>query len=91
MSHGSVEICVPPFGQGLEEVLLIEWAVKPGQEISRGDAVVEVETAKATQEVIAERAGVIESLLAEPGAMLNVGDPLYRLQVTETINESEKS
>ncbi|GIJ19751.1 biotin/lipoyl-containing protein [Micromonospora lutea] len=90
MSHESIKICVPPFGQGLEEVLLIHWAVEPGQEIRRGDAVVEVETAKATQEVVAERAGVIESLLAEPGAMLNVGDPLYLLQISETIDESEK-
>lgn len=91
MSRGSVEICVPPFGQGLDEILVIEWAVKPGQEVRRGDVVAEVETAKATQEVVAERAGVIESLLAEPGAMLTVGDPFYLLQISETTDESGNS
>jgi len=83
MSHPPVEIRVPPFGQGLEEILLVAWTTEPGQALQRGDPVAEVETAKSSNEIVADREGVVQCLLAEPGAILKVGAPLYLLTVSQ--------
>ncbi|MCL2315759.1 MAG: lipoyl domain-containing protein [Actinomycetia bacterium] len=77
----TIEVRVPPFGQSIDEALIVTWLVAPGQAITRGEPVVEVETAKATYEVPAEHDGVVESLLAAQGQIVDVGAPLYRLTV----------
>ena len=48
---------LPQMGEGLYEVELIEWKVKPGDAVTRGQGLMEVMSDKATMEVPAPFAG----------------------------------
>lgn len=70
---------MPSLGADMEEGKLIEWLVKPGDKVSKGDIVAVVETQKGAIEIEIFEAGEIGALLAEPGQTLPVGAPLARL------------
>src|SRR5580698_27280 len=64
---------LPPVGEGLIEVELVRWLVRPGDAVSRGQGLVEVMSDKASMEVPAPFAGTIASLAATPGTKVKVG------------------
>jgi pyruvate dehydrogenase E2 component (dihydrolipoamide acetyltransferase) len=70
---------MPSLGADMEEGKLVEWLVKPGDHVSRGDVIAVVETQKGAIEIEIFEASVIGALLAEPGQTLPVGAPLARL------------
>lgn len=67
------EFRMPSLGADMEEGTLIEWSVKPGDHVKRGDIVGVVRTEKADIEVEVYRDGVVEQLLAKAGDTLPVG------------------
>jgi pyruvate dehydrogenase E2 component (dihydrolipoamide acetyltransferase) len=67
------EFRMPSLGADMEEGTLIEWSVKPGDRVKRGDIVGVVRTEKADIEVEVYRDGVIGQLIAKPGETLPVG------------------
>ena len=58
----------------MQEGTLVEWLVKPGDRVRRRDAIAVVETDKAAIEIEVYEDGVIETLLAEPGQRVAVGE-----------------
>ena len=70
---------MPSLGADMEKGKLIEWLVKPGDRVAKGDIVAVVETQKGAIEIEIFEAGVIGALLAAPGQTLPVGAPLARL------------
>src|SRR5580698_6556218 len=64
---------LPPVGEGLIEVELVRWLVRPGDAVSRGQGLIEVMSDKASIEVPAPFAGTISSLAATPGTKIKVG------------------
>jgi pyruvate dehydrogenase E2 component (dihydrolipoamide acetyltransferase) len=70
------EFAMPSLGADMDEGTLLEWLVKPGDVVHRGDVVAVVDTAKAAMDVEIFQDGVIEKLIAEPGTTLPVGAPL---------------
>lgn len=64
---------LPPVGEGLLEVELVRWLVRPGDAISRGQAMAEVMSDKASMEVPSPFAGTITALAATPGTKVKVG------------------
>jgi pyruvate dehydrogenase E2 component (dihydrolipoamide acetyltransferase) len=72
---------MPSLGADMEEGKLVEWLVKPGDKVARGDIVAVVETQKGAVEIEIFESGEIAELLAEPGKTLPVGAPLARLGV----------
>src|SRR5436190_19200119 len=64
---------LPPVGEGLYEVELVRWLVRPGDAVSRGQGLAEVMSDKASMEVPAPFAGTIKSLAATPGTKVKVG------------------
>src|SRR4051794_4011341 len=58
------------------EAVIQSWLVAEGQEVEVGDPLAEVETEKAVVELVAEVAGMLARLIAEPGATIAVGDPI---------------
>jgi pyruvate dehydrogenase E2 component (dihydrolipoamide acetyltransferase) len=57
----------------MEEGRLISWLKKEGDEVSEGDVLAEVETDKATMELVARGAGVLRKQLIGEGDTANVG------------------
>jgi len=65
---------LPPVGEGLIEVELVRWLVKPGDRVERGQSLMEVLSDKATMEVPSAFAGRITGTLAEAGSKIKVGN-----------------
>ena len=72
----SVRFRMPSLGADMTEGTVVEWRVKPGDTIKRGDVVALVETAKGIIDVEAFHDGTVEKLLVEPGTEVPVGTPL---------------
>ncbi|KIQ66159.1 dehydrogenase [Kitasatospora griseola] len=70
------EFTMPALGADMTEGTLVEWLVRPGDTVARGDIVAVVDTAKAAIEVECYQDGTVESLLVEPGTTVPVGAPL---------------
>ena len=62
-----ITITMPALSPTMEEGTLASWQVKPGDEVSAGDVLCEIETDKATMEVEAVDEGTIGKLLVEEG------------------------
>jgi hypothetical protein len=67
---------MPSLGADMEAGKLVEWLVKPGDAVHRGDVVAVVETQKGAIEIEIFEDGVVQSLEAELGTTLPVGAPL---------------
>lgn len=67
---------MPSLGADMEAATLIEWRVKPGDSVQRGDIVAEVQTQKGLIEIEVWESGVIDQLLVQPGVKVPVGSVL---------------
>lgn len=74
------EFLMPKLGADMTAGKLVAWRVKPGDVVSRGAIVAEVETDKGVIEVEIFSNGVIDKLLVEPGTVVPVGTPLATLR-----------
>jgi len=72
---------MPSLGADMDAGRLIEWYVKPGDAVHRGDIVALVDTDKAAIEVEIFDEGVVGALLVEPGATVPVGTAMARIEV----------
>lgn len=79
------EFRMPSLGADMEAGMLVEWLVKPGDRVKRGDVVAVVETQKGAIEVEIFEPGEIEKFLVEIGDKVPVGTPLARVRTEEAI------
>ena len=74
-------IKVPDIGEGIAEVELVAWHVKPGDRVAEDQVIAEVMTDKAAVEIPSPMAGEVVALGGAVGQMLAVGGELVRLEV----------
>ncbi len=74
-----IEFKLPSLGADMEEGKLIEWKVKPGDAVKRGDVVAVVDTSKAAVDVEIWQDGVVHELVTQPGETVPVGTVMARL------------
>ena len=72
-------IKMPDLGEGIAEVEVVAWHVKPGDTVKEDQVLADVMTDKATVEIPSPVAGVITSLGGAVGQSLAVGAELIRL------------
>jgi pyruvate dehydrogenase E2 component (dihydrolipoamide acetyltransferase) len=72
----SHEFRMPSLGADMEDGTLIEWRIKAGDAIHRGDIVALVETTKGIIDIESFEDAVVEQLLAPIGRQIPVGVPL---------------
>ena len=63
----AINITMPALSPTMEEGTLSKWLVKPGDTISSGDVIAEIETDKATMEVEAVDEGTLAKILIDAG------------------------
>ncbi|GGV00265.1 dihydrolipoamide acetyltransferase component of pyruvate dehydrogenase complex [Streptomyces filipinensis] len=71
---------MPSLGADMDEGLLQEWLVSPGERVHKGDVMAVVETDKAAIEVECFESGTVGRLLVEPGTRVPVGTPLALIE-----------
>lgn len=84
------EFVMPSLGADMDEGILQEWLVTPGDQVSKGDPVAVVETAKSAIEVECFETGTVERLLVEPGTTVPVGAPLALIEPTTATSRPGK-
>jgi 2-oxoglutarate dehydrogenase E2 component (dihydrolipoamide succinyltransferase) len=75
-----LEIKVPAVGESITEVTVSVWNKKTGDSVSLDEVLCELESDKATFELPAESAGVLE-IVAESGTVVPIGGILARITV----------
>jgi pyruvate dehydrogenase E2 component (dihydrolipoamide acetyltransferase) len=70
------EFRMPSLGADMDAGTIVEWLVKPGDEVHRGDIVAVVDTDKADVDVEIFDDGVIGEILVPSGKKVDVGTPL---------------
>ncbi|MFZ1694174.1 MAG: biotin/lipoyl-containing protein, partial [Flavobacteriales bacterium] len=76
-----VEIIVPSPGESISEVRIARWNVKDGDVVHKDQVLGEIDSDKATLEVIAEEAGKVK-LLAAADAEVKVGDVVVTIDTS---------
>jgi pyruvate dehydrogenase E2 component (dihydrolipoamide acetyltransferase) len=71
---------MPSLGADMEAGTLVEWLVKPGDKVKRGDIVAVVETQKGAIEIEIFETGQIEQVLVGLNSKVPVGTPLARIR-----------
>lgn len=74
-----IEFKLPSLGADMDEGTLLTWAVKPGDNVKRGQVVAVVDTSKAAVDVEIWHDGVVHELLVQPGEKVPVGTVLATL------------
>ena len=64
---------MPSLGADMEEGTVIEWTIKPGDHVHRGDIIGCVRTEKADIDIEAWEDAIVDQILAKPGDTLPVG------------------
>ena len=71
---------LPDVGEGLTEAEIVAWKVKPGDQVSLNQVVVEIETAKSLVELPSPFEGTVEALLVSEGDTVQVGAPIISVK-----------
>ena len=78
---GMYVIRMPDIGEGIAEVELVKWHVKPGDVVAEEQALADVMTDKANVEIPSHVAGKVLSVTGKPGDVIAVGAEFIRLEV----------
>ena len=70
---------MPSLGADMREGTLLQWKMKPGDRVKRGDIIAEVATDKGDIEIEVFEDGVVTEILVEPGRNVPVGEILARI------------
>src|SRR5215213_807470 len=77
----SIEVKIPAVGESISSGIVSVWHKKSGEQVKAGEALFTLETDKVSTEIVAESAGVLETLAAE-GQEVKIGE------VVATIDQS---
>jgi pyruvate dehydrogenase E2 component (dihydrolipoamide acetyltransferase) len=76
---------MPSLGADMESGTLIEWLVKPGDTVHRGDVIAVVETDKGAIEIEVFENACVAELIVMPETLVSVGTVLARLSPVGTV------
>ena len=74
-----IEFKLPSLGADMDKGKLLEWRVKPGDPVKRGDIVAVVDTSKVAVDVEIWNDGTVYQLIAQPGVTIPVGTVIATL------------
>ena len=80
---GLVDIGMPRLSDSMEEATVLQWLKSPGEQVAKGEPLVEVETDKATIVYEAEADGRLEEILVAAGNAAALGEVIARLRVAD--------
>ncbi|MFJ8941420.1 dihydrolipoamide acetyltransferase family protein [Streptomyces sp. NPDC102365] len=80
-ASGLSEFKMPDVGEGLTEAEILKWYVQPGDTVTDGQVVCEVETAKAAVELPIPYDGVVHELRFPEGTTVDVGQVIIAVRV----------
>jgi len=77
-----ISIKVPPLGESIVEATIAKWLKQPGESVTQGETLVELETDKITVEVPAFKSGVLAKHLKNEGDVVKVDEVLGEMDAS---------
>ena len=77
-----IPIIMPQLGESMAEAVVVSFLVKPGESVEADQDIIEVETSKATLNLVAPCTGKIDKFTAKPGESYPVGATLGYLEAS---------
>jgi 2-oxoglutarate dehydrogenase E2 component (dihydrolipoamide succinyltransferase) len=77
----SIDIDVPNVGESVSEVTVASWMKQVGDSVEKDEPLVELETDKAAQELVAPSTGVLTEILVSEGDIATIGQTIARMSV----------
>ena len=74
------DFVIPQMGMGTTEADIMNWKVKVGDKIKKGDPIVEVESEKVSTILESEKSGVIVEILHKEDETVEVGSVICRIK-----------
>lgn len=82
-----IDIVVPSVGESVREGMIHKWLKQNGEQVKTDDVLVELETDKATVEVVAEHSGVLK-IIKQEGETVTIGEVLATIDDSATASPS---
>ncbi len=76
-----IKVVMPKWGTGMNEGTIVKWLKAVGDAVNEGEPLVEIETAKSTQELDAPATGTLTEILLEEGEDAEVRTPIAVIQI----------
>ena len=78
----TTKLILPKWGMGIEEGTVTRWLKMVGEMVEKGEPIVEIETAKATQEIDAPVSGKLVKILLAEGETAAVNTEIAVIEET---------
>src|SRR5262245_29206435 len=75
----TVDITIPALGESITEGTILRWLKTAGEAVERDEIIVEIETDKATMELVAPESGVLSEILKGEGEKVEIGETIGRV------------
>ncbi len=82
------DVTMPRLSDSMEEGTVLKWLVDVGDEVKRGEPLVEIETDKANMTYDADADGVLTEVLAQEGDTLAIGEVIARIGDAGEVKEN---
>ncbi len=69
-------LSMPKWGLSMKTGLVVEWLKRPGDPVQQGEAIVQIESEKATNDVEAPVTGTLRSIVVPEGESTDVSEPI---------------
>jgi 2-oxoglutarate dehydrogenase E2 component (dihydrolipoamide succinyltransferase) len=86
----NIEVKIPAVGESISSGVVSVWHKKSGDFVNEGDALFTLETDKVSTEIVAEKAGVLETKAAE-GQEVKIGEVVATIDDTRSSPEEKKT
>jgi pyruvate dehydrogenase E2 component (dihydrolipoamide acetyltransferase) len=75
-----MDLKLPPLGEGVDSGSVVNILVKEGEQVQKGQGIIELETGKAVAPVPASSAGKVTKIIVAVGDKISVGQPILSLE-----------
>jgi 2-oxoglutarate dehydrogenase E2 component (dihydrolipoamide succinyltransferase) len=75
----TVDITIPALGESITEATILRWLKTAGEAVELDEVIVEIETDKATMELVAPESGVLSEILKGEGEKVEIGETIGRV------------
>ncbi len=74
-----MDVKLPPLGEGADAGTVVTILVKEGDQITKGQTIIELETGKAVTPISSSAAGQVSKIIVQEGQKISVGSPILSL------------
>ena len=84
------DVTMPRLSDSMEEGTILKWLVSEGDEVERGQEIVEIETDKANMTYESDTAGTLVEIVAQEGDTVALGEVIARIGEADEAGSSEE-